>query len=286
MLDAHSQMTIPPESHFPVRLWDAAGSGAFDLAQFVDGLAASRRFLEWGLDPSRVRSAMLEERPTTYADAIRLVFELYARSQGKPRYGDKTPGFVLSISFLAGQFPESRFVHVVRDGRDVALSLVQQRFGPTNVAEAASFWAHRVTRGRRDGGPLGPERYLEVRYESLVAEPKGEVARMCEFLGLAFEPQMPSALERGTERVPEERRANHPHLGEPLRGGIRDWRRDMPPGDVALFEAVAGSELEAFGYERALQQIPAGVRLHAGVRRMGSKLARSVAASRRHDRSG
>ena len=67
---------------------------------------------------------------------------------GKARWGDKTPRYVESIPFISGLFPDARFVHLVRDGRDVALSYANVPFGPKTVARAASLWAKRVRKGR------------------------------------------------------------------------------------------------------------------------------------------
>src|SRR5207247_397312 len=72
-----------------------------------------------------------------YPDAIRRVYAVYAEAHGKSRFGDKTPPFLMHVRTLAELFPEARFVHLVRDGRDVALSLREQPFAPSSFAGAA-----------------------------------------------------------------------------------------------------------------------------------------------------
>ena len=72
---------------------------------------------------------------------------------------------------LAIYFPESRFVHMIRDGRDVALALLDVPFGPDTPEGCAEYWMTRVTAGRSAGQRLGEGRYLEVRYEELLARP-------------------------------------------------------------------------------------------------------------------
>jgi hypothetical protein len=191
---------------------------------------------------------------------------------GKPRYGDKTPGFVQSLPLLGRLFPEARFVHVIRDGRDVALSLLDRSWGPRSISEAARYWAARVTMGHRDGTALGPARYLEVSYEDLVRDPESVRQSVCSFIELDFATETAS-LDGAVERLPAERRKHHEHLGEPIQEGIRDWRRDMPVPDVAVFEAIAGRDLERFGYGRSVEHLPIAVRVRAAAERLPDRAA-------------
>src|SRR5205807_2863750 len=139
---------------FPVRPGEGRWKG------FGNELVADDRFRTWELEGDEVRRALAESDPSTYSDAIRCIFALYARQQGKTRYGDKTPSYVRCLRQLADLFPESRFIHIVRDGRDVALSILELDFGAATIDEAELEWAHLVRRGRRAGRRLGPDRYI------------------------------------------------------------------------------------------------------------------------------
>ena len=186
-----------------------------------------------------------------YPDAVRRVFAHYASQRGKSRYGDKMPAYVLRIPALAAMFPEGRFVHIIRDGRDVALSamaIAGQRHDPVALG---IDWRRRVEAGRAAGQRLGARRYHELRYEHLVADPAEPVAELCRFLDLDYEPDMLQFFER-RDNVPAKVRANprHARLAEPLSSGARSWRTDMQPADLERFEAVAGELLAELGYER------------------------------------
>src|SRR5205809_595320 len=82
--------------------------------------------------------------------------------------------------------PESRFVHLIRDGRDVGLSIREMSWGPSKMPALAEFWAKRIRTGRSEGARLGGARYLELRYEDLVEGPVRELRRVCAFLDLDF----------------------------------------------------------------------------------------------------
>ncbi|MET0577939.1 MAG: sulfotransferase [Ilumatobacteraceae bacterium] len=255
MCDAHPELAVPPESHVLVTL-APRGADAFDP---IDGgslagcLAADERFGLWGLDATTLRD-VIGPAPADYPTAIRAVFRAWTEDHagGQARYADKTPVYVLHIARLAELFPEAVFVHLVRDGRDVAASFLELGWADT-IEDAALHWKLRVTRGRRAGRRLAPGRYVEVHYEDLVGEPERTLRTICAAAGLAYDgamldPSGSSADIVATTRHPE----YHGHLTRPPTAGLRDWRRDLDVGDVARFEALAGATLGAFGYERAV----------------------------------
>ena len=158
---------------------------------------------------------------------------------------------VLYLRRLARLFPEARFVHIIRDGRDVVLSYQSVTWGPATATEAAVRWRENVRRGRRDGRRLGPDRYREIRYEELVADPEPLLRSLCEFLefewdGAMLHHQAAADAVIAATRFP----AAHQRLLLPPTRGLRDWRRDMPERDVAAFEAIAGDLLHELGYGR------------------------------------
>jgi Sulfotransferase family len=254
MLHAHSQLAVPPESSFVVAMAKRSKRHSRVLAEDYERFASElfrTPFHRWGLTREQVDIAIHEEHRGSLADAIRALYGCYAQSRGKPLFADKTPKNVLDIPVLADFFSDSRFVHIIRDGRDVALSLVEQRFGPASLSDAAMFWKRRVEQGRRAGLALDPRRYTEVRYEDLVAHPDDTLRSLCEFLGLEYETDMLSFHEHAAAIVAASSEVgDHSHLLEPLRTGIRDWRVDMSSKDVETFECIAGDLLTELSYPR------------------------------------
>lgn len=250
ILDRSSELAIPDESYVVPQI-DQRHRGPVDPASFVDDLRRLPRFRELGIDPDDVA---LRLRPgMTPGQAIGAVFETYAASRGKRRWGDKTPLYMQYLPMLERLFPDALFVHLVRDGRDAALSFLAMPGGivtrtwahPDDAAGFACQWRTEVEAAQALGRRVGSERYLEVRYERLVAEPEATVRDVCAFVALPFEPGM---LEyAGTVDL-----TGKPHqqrLTQPPTTGVRDWRTEMSTPDVTAFEEVAGDTLAALGYE-------------------------------------
>lgn len=281
MLDAHPSLAIPPESHFIAPMWKVRRryerNGSVDAARMTADIVRGHRFREWGIDAEVVRRRVNELRSPSFAGVIDAVFTAYAAEKGKHRWGDKTPNYALDVATLAGIFPAARFVHLVRDGRDVALSLLQMPWWPRTLPEAARVWSHWTRTARAEGRALGDDRYLEVRYEELVDRPERELRRICELAGLDYTPEMLSYPERASRNgVP----AYHRHAQAAPVKGLRDWSRDMTKDDLALFEAIAGDQIRAMGYELAFDRLPRGARMRAGTGRVITAISREMREAR------
>lgn len=255
MLDSHPRMAVPPESHFIPRLTERRRryerQGGFRVDAFLADLGAEEGFEQWGLPLDGLRSALADHLPKDLPDALRATYRLHAQRSGKERFADKTPPYVCNLPLLADLFPESRFIHVIRDGRDVALSFLDMSFGPRRITKAALLWKERVVAGRLAGHQLGPDRYLEVRYESLASAPEAVVRAVCDFVDLEFDARTLNYHRRAREVVSGDGgRERHPGIFSPPIPGMRDWRTQMAPGDVGAFEAIAGVLLDELGYER------------------------------------
>ncbi|MGH2751091.1 MAG: sulfotransferase family protein [Actinomycetota bacterium] len=283
MFDSHPDIAIPGESGF---IWQRRNRyenrGGVDVRRFVSELTAHPRFKRWGLDRGLVQRELANPPTDGFADLIRRLYRVYADSRGKERFGDKTPAHVLRISQIAQLFPEARIIHLIRDGRNVAMSYVDiKEWGPSSVTEAALYWRRRVEHGRRDGGRLGENRYQEVTYEALVDDPESELRRLCAFVDLGFDESMLRYFERASEVLSLEL---HPHrhqgLYSPPTKGLRDWRTKMSDEDVARFEAVAGETLEEFGYGRRFDHISTASRIGASLEIGAVGLRRAEALAR------
>lgn len=248
MMNAHPEVAVPPESRFIIELWP--GERYIEVQRFLDALAAHGCFQSWDLSIEAVARAIGDTGRVSYAQAVSGAFSAYARVNGKSRWGDKTPRYVERIELLAQLFPGARFIHLVRDGRNVALSYANVPFGPKTVGKAAALWATRVTAGRVSGSALGGERYLEIRYEDLVEDPSGEVKDICGFLDLDFDAGMLDYTERARGSVLPRATRYNPHVTEPPQTNVRSWQDSMPPDQIEIFEAVAGGALTLMAYER------------------------------------
>jgi len=185
----------------------------------------------------------------TFQAAFECVFLAYAEAAGKPRWGDKTPQYVRHIDVLAKIFPDAQFVHLIRDGRDVACSLLDVPWFEGDVGKAARRWRKGLQRGRKQGRRLGPGRYLELTYESLVEHPEKHLQSICEFLGESFTPDLLSTDADPDHLVPQHRQAWHGQISKPVtRARVGRYRDELSATQIDQFETIAGDLLQEYGY--------------------------------------
>jgi hypothetical protein len=178
---------------------------------------------------------------------------------GARRVLERSPNHVERLDLIGDVYPDAWIVHIVRDGRDVARSLVSQQWGPRTVPEAAELWARSIRSARSSAGSLA--RYREVQYETLLADPATGLKALFEFLDV-------DASERPVEQALHE--AGIAFNTDVRRPAIGDgkWRTEWNAAQLAEFTEVAGDVLTELGYEH-LDASPA----RSGVRRV-SRLAR------------
>lgn len=279
MLDSHPRLAIPPESYFVVPLLRDAEEGRVSLAvdSVVDRMTSAPSFSEWGLPPKEAKAGVLAVRPTSIAGSVEALYQYYARARGKDTAGDKTPYHVRHLPLLARSFPSSRFVHLIRDGRDVVSSLVSMPFGPNRFERAVLYWKRDVEAGRTAGRALGTERYLEVRYEDLVNDPVAILRRVVRFLGVEYDEAMLAYAHRSDAVLSGLRRTSHLQgVTQPPTAGLRDWRSTMSEGMRGRFDALAGTTLGDLGYPQSGAPISGRDRVAAGAWVVADGTARYV----------
>ena len=154
-------------------------------------------------------------------------------------------------------FPNAQFIHIVRDGRDVASSVMKMPWGPQDIIAAGEWWDSNVRLGRRMGSILGEKRYMEVKYEDLVENPEKELARICDFLGEEFSIEMLNYHQQSKESIPVARMEQHYNSDRPpVKSRTYAWKREMSPSDIAIFSDYGTGSLSEMGYEVPRIKIP------------------------------
>jgi hypothetical protein len=279
MLDAHPEVAIPSETHFIPKLIRTCERWRVTPDMLADVVIEHKRWGDFHLDADELRARFRAIQPLNMSDAVRAFYGMYAERHGKPRWGDKTPGYLRYMRRIEWVLPEARFIHLVRDGRDVALSVLPMNWGPTNLTEAAELWVERISVAREQAELV--EHYMELKYEDLVTDPEASLRRVCEFLELPWDPAMLDYHEHAEERLKEKARdlprkggelppqpaearmASHAMAKEPPNPTrIGRWRTEMSAEDRARYESVAGELLVTLGYEvgEPAERPPAGVR--------------------------
>jgi len=267
MVNAHPEIAVIHETHWIPRLFkkrNGLAKGGFVTPQLISHLFELPGFTRLGISREELPKPTGNGQPIPYSEFVTAIFDLYGKVQGKALVGDKTPSYVRRLRILHNLWPRVRFVHLIRDGRDVCLSMIgwqraslkppQSLAGWKDhpVSTAALWWELNVRSGRQAAGWLEPEFYHEFRYESLVNHPAEECERLCAFLHLPYDDRM---LRFHEGRTRNEQGLNAKDAWLPVTPGLRNWRSQMSAADVERFEAAAGELLDELDYPRAVPHL-------------------------------
>jgi len=266
MLDAHPDLAIPPETHFVPQLIKTANKRGASCEEAHGVVTGHRQWGDFGLDSGELLRRYCALDRIEAESVVRTFFELYAEREGKPRWGDKTPNYIKRMKQIQRTIPEARFVHMIRDGRDAALSRFKRLLKePPPIETVAERWVKKIEGARADGEQLGG--YLEVQYENLVRDTEPELRRVCDFLELPWDPAVLHYYERAEDRLAEMARDLPGEEGKPMRPAdhrreahlltskppdptrLARWKEEMDPSQNAIFERVAGDLLSELDYE-------------------------------------
>jgi Sulfotransferase family len=251
MLGGHAECVCVPETQFIEQLLAAPDfdPDTVDTAKTLAKIRANERYrLLWDLPLERVAPAQDQTGPT-YARLLSWLVGQYANRLGKPNpsvWVDQTPTNFRRALTLLRMFPDARFIHLVRDGRAVAASLLPLDWGPNNILHAAEFWMGRCALGLAAEVELGGARVQRVRYEDLVQDPERVLRGIAGFTGLEYQPAM---AQGGGHRVGRYSQRQHRLVGQPpQKSRAEAWRRSLSRREIEIFEAEAGELLELLGY--------------------------------------
>ena len=255
MVGAHPQIAVPMAVtglwfRYARRLSEYNGLASdADCARLVDDLLAEERIALWNAKLDR--NALLDGLAVGSFGAIVERFHAqYARAHGKRLWANLEIQTLDDMDEVQRWFPDARFVHIVRDGRDVALSHRTMPYGAANLGDCAQSWLARVGTNLKMGAMLPADRYLVLRYEDLVTDSNAVLARLCAFLGVEYSDAMLDYPRHVDSKVPAAKRWLWPTLDQPPRSdGVGRWRGDLSAAEQGAFESIAGGLLERLDYE-------------------------------------
>jgi len=253
LLRSHPRLSFPTETHFIPQLYKAYGEPRTkEDAEKMSRLILSLEWMRlWKCTFDK--DALYASR--SYREIINELFNAWLRYDGKERWGDKTPHYVLHMPTLVSIFPDAKIIHIYRDGRDVVRSWIKAPFGPENLYAAAAKWQRIMQSGLQAGAMLTSHTYIEVCYETLLQETESTLRRLCTFIGESFDPAIlkPNVLPTLSwrTRIPilgtyRPGLATQPSI---IKGNAYKWKTELTVDERALVEAVAGPTLKILGYE-------------------------------------
>ena len=204
-----------------------------------------------GLDPQAVKAKVIAECQNG-GDFLRIIMSEMARQQGVERWADCTPEHLLHLERIKETLPNALIIHIIRDGRDVALSTAKLGYirrlwfdRTPNVMVAGLYWEWMVRKGREDGKKLEGD-YLEVRFEQLISNPRATLATLSGFIEQELDYDHILKVGIGSVSEPNTSFRDPPASGfNPL----GRWKKGFTPEHLAMFESMVGSTLEELGYQ-------------------------------------
>lgn len=264
MCDAHPDLSLPPEMGFMPAVARLRPESRQTRAEFLKALTEMPSWQDANIDAAEFEEALSSLQPFNISEGVRTFYRTYAGRFGKSRWGDKTPAYCLHMRDIERILPEAHFIHIIRDGRDVALSLRGLWFSPGDeVEDVAQHWRSWIHTARRLGKRC--RHYMEIRYEDLISNAPSVLPKVCDFIGLPYHPQMESYYQSSAARLDEVKTMYRPDGSivitkeerlfnqrfttkppEPSR--VFRWRTEMDTETRRRFEVVAGDLLNQLGY--------------------------------------
>ncbi len=260
MLDRHPDLAVASDTHFLSDLMQIWNDVPQAVGPMFGRLVTDPGWPAYGIDAEDLAARLREDRIGDPGSFLRAFYGRHAASQGKTRWGDRTLDHLAHMVRLAEWLPETRFIHLVRDGRDVAAAGRTTVENPPPAAATASRWA--ATLGVARAFNPGPDRYLEIRYEDLVAAPEATLRRICGFIDLPWHSALleygriaptriaetESLARRGGPSAALLRRQYLQSAGSPDAAGIGAWRQSLSREEQEQFRLLAGPLLDSLGY--------------------------------------
>ena len=257
MMRSHSRISSPTgESHFFIPLYnnrDSFGdlSNAGNVKYILEEMRRiSREYVEEDLkgidfNTDALAQQLVKENKSSIVEIISSLMEKNAIGDGKERWLEKTPYYVLNIKTILEMFPDAQFINIIRDGRDCALSMIDRKkdLKIFNLYHAANIWKQYVETGQNAKKYLGDGQYFEIRYEDLINDPDKTLRRICLFLNEDFEQSM---VDFEKSKDPN---SKTPMLGKSIqKANSEKWRARMSNRNIQLFESIAGDTLKHNDY--------------------------------------
>tara|TARA_B100000965_G_C19602924_1_gene764027 strand:- start:9528 stop:10418 length:891 start_codon:yes stop_codon:yes gene_type:complete len=255
MVNSHSKIAIPYESHFITKYISCEKKygdlqNDENLSALLDDILAEPILENWDYVPDK-QSLLGKTTSRDIGGVFANFFTQYANHHGKSIWGDKSD-YLHQMHKIKYLYPNAKFIHIVRDGRDVALSVMKMSWGPDNIREAASWWGEHVRLGYSMGRMLNKEQYYEIRYEDLVAHPEKYLEEICQFVGVNFESTMLEFFKTSKKFIPQSRLNQHYNADKGAdTSRTKAWKREMSPLDCEIFQQIAGDVLREMNYEIA-----------------------------------
>jgi len=253
MISGHPKIEIPPETWFILPLVRAfpilTRLTNEEASKVIEMMTTDYRWPDMGIPADSFRNQVMRLTHPTLRDIIDLVYDYHLETSGKLKIGDKTPPYIEIVPELSALYPGAKFIHLVRDGRDVAMSFIDIKMhGNCRVYERNFEWTRALRFRETYRTTCFEPQIIDIKYEDLIRDPETTLRKICTFLNVEFESSMLSVSSR-IDRVPERERIIHPKLGEPLSlTSVAKWKVGLSKYECFIMEACLQRHLQRWGY--------------------------------------
>ena len=243
----HTRFKAPFETHFIPKFYKKLSEYG-DVNQFsnfsslLDEILSERAVMQWKLNLNYEDFFNSFNGNVSYSELVDKLCSMRRNDNAEGCWGEKTPWYLLELVLINKLFPKAKYIYIVRDGRDVALSLLKKEWGPNNLYSCAEYW-----RTLNKETPLLAElkakgQLLELRYEDLLDKTEEYVAQFYEFLGEPYDSAKLSPL-----------------ISTVKGGNYNKWKESLTSQQISLFDKVAANTLNRFGYETFEEEATLGI---------------------------
>lgn len=247
LLDRHDEIVMTPETHFFLTLRQFRRAGVPSTHEAItDYFLRSPHMATLELDREDVLHRLRDDEPTCQSFFRRALESFASRSPGASRVGEKTPMHILDIPTILNWFPQSRIIWILRDGRDSVQSMMRTDLFRVNRRQASFVWRCTIQAGT-DYLARYPENMTRIRFEDLLREPRRELERICDFLGIPFQEKQLDPCT-GTGVVLNEETHKQRSLGSLDPSKIGEFASQTDDREKWLMDSVMARHLERLGY--------------------------------------
>ena len=209
-----------------------------NLEKLIEDISKERPVQQWeiALNTQEIYQQLNKENITFNAVLNQICLKVSAK-KGKISWGDKTPQYIDKIETINHLFPEAKYLYIIRDGRDVARSLLKKPWGPNNFYTCAVKWKN----SNKENSTLKilekNGQLLKIKYEDLLDDTINISEKIYLFLNEAYPVKEITPL-----------------LIKTRKGNYYKWREKMSAGQLAIYNSCAGETLKLHGYDAPQQQ--------------------------------
>lgn len=268
ILTSHPDIVIPPESAFLIWLEEKYRDWTSDLLNkkldyYLNDLFNCKKFDTWRLDRKKLKSYIQQSSPGDYASLSSLIYKFYAIKMGRKakRWGDKNNWYLNYIGLIKKLYKDTFFVHIVRDGRDVACSYKELNDAkinhiyapklPNKIKDIASDWVNNLKTINQSFKNIGWENVLEIRYEDLIENPEKVIKKICRCVGVKYYKNMLNfyKFNKKMKLEPESfMKWKKRTLNKIDNKTVGKYKRFLTKKEINQFEGLCSTTLLHYGY--------------------------------------